>query len=730
MMNLARLKFKCKDDVCNGLDSLFVDINPWMFRNSDDAICGFFRKLIHDLDKEGEKKAAIAFRAYNRIISLRRIEVKGGIVGELLETARQWFFAFVYDEDKITNMVKKSLLDMKRRLVIVVDDLERLPSKDVCAVISFMKANFDFPNVVVIFLSDRKHLTRSLASLINCTDNQDIESLGLSYVSKIIQRQHDLPELSSDALISFFKDELKRLLSGVDLLGYDIESDDGFQFDMVRHYANTVRDVKVLLNKLWSEILLQKNSTRSSALTLHVGDLVALTVLRIWSKDVYKDLKGLIEKLLAGHLGEDMSYVFGLKSEEIDKWIQDREKKVEYRSFIREFLEKRVGLTPVENHDNNMRYMLSGMNEPEVRFTRRLASSDYYKMYFEDFKNVKFIGKETLNEFLSSVGSNVVPEKLLENCIGDKSLPLLLRTLEGVKEKNVSGATGTYFRTLIWLSNRQFSEEFVIPNEKQTPGYLYPNIYDVYQAIGRCIKLYIERCGKARDYIGNGRSDSTSSRIGRSYAGEILADEVLKSPSIYLLWQFISWDEKLHGNVNAVYADQIFSHDRFKQLLIRYIDEVEMMQKEDKLFSSNVFIDLFRAWNKVLDRVKDEQKRLNMQGLIKDSLKSVSNIEKIYPFLVRSPVQFGDEKMIDDVPFLGIDEAYVKKHFGVDVLHVIMSTLEKQKNLSLALRLLDYALDFVIQNEFDKDKCQFEKQYDYVKSQLGKEAAGKLKSFS
>ena len=149
------------------------------------------------------------------------------------------------------------------------------------------------------------------------------------------------------------------------------------------------------------------------------------------------------------------------------------------------------------------------------------------------------------------------------------------------------------------------------------------------------------------------------------------------------------------------------------------------MQKEDKLFSSNVFIDLFRAWNKVLDRVKDEQKRLNMQGLIKDSLKSVSNIEKIYPFLVRSPVRFGDGEMIDNVPFLGIDETYVKKHFGVDVLHVIMSTLEKQKNLPLTLRLLDYALDFVIQNKFDEDKCEFEKQYDYVKSRLNQETVAK-----
>lgn len=725
VMNLVKLKFQSKDDVCEGMDAVFVDANPWAFRNSDDAICGFLRKLIHVLDENGEKKAAVAFRAYSRMISLRRIEVKGGIVGEMLEGVRQWFFAFVYDEDKSISMVKKSLLDMEKRLVIVIDDLERLPSKDVCSVISFIRANLDFPNVVVVFLSDRKYLARSLSSLINRNDNEDIERLGLSYLSKIIQRQHDLPELSSDVVISFFKEGLKRLVSGVDLLGYDIESDDGLRFDTVRHYVNTVRDAKILLAKLWSEISLQKNSTRSSALTLHVGDLVALTVLRIWSNDVYKDLKGLIDKLLAGYFGGDLAATLGMTSEEIDKWIQDREKNIQYRPFIREFLEKRIGLIPTEDHANNVRYMLSGMNDPETRASCRLASSDYYKMYFEDFQNVKYISKEILSRFLSSIRNNIVPMQLVEECIRDKSLPLFLRTLEGIKEADVGGATGTYFRTLIRLSNRPFLDEFVVPSEEQTMGYVHPNIYDVYLAIGRCIKLYLERCGETRGRGRNTLVDSTSLRISRSGAGEILADEALKDPSVYLLWQFISWDEKRHGDTNARYDGRIFSHDRFKQLLTCYLDQVEKMQKDDKLFVSNVFFDLFRAWNMVLDRVKDDQRRLNMQGSIQGSLQSVSNIEKIYPFLVRSPARFGDGMMIDNVHFLGIDEIYVEKHFGFVLLRVITTTLEKQRDVSPALRILGYALDFVIQNKFDKEKCQFEKQYNYVKSRLNQEAIDK-----
>jgi hypothetical protein len=358
---------------------------------------------------------------------------------------------------------------------------------------------------------------------------------------------------------------------------------------------------------------------------------------------------------------------------------------------------------------------LSHANDPEVRFTCRLASSDYYKMYFEDFQNLKFINKETLNEFLSSIRNNVVPERLLEDSVKDKSLPLLLRTLEGVKEESIGKEIGTYFRTLIWLSNRQFLGEFVVPNKGVSIVYVKPNIYDVYLAIGRCIKLYIERCKKSREYIGEYRSSST---ISREEAAEELLKELLEMPSVYLIWQFISWDDKRHGNVNAIYDGQIFSHSRFKQLLICYINEVEKMQKEDRLFSSNVFFDLFRAWNMVLDRVNDDQKRLNMQLLIKDSLRSISNITKISPFLVRSPAQFGDGEMIGDVPFLGINEEYVNRHFGVEVLYVIIDTLEKQKKLSLELTFLLYALKFVVQNEFDKDKCQFKKQYDYVRSQL------------
>lgn len=725
VMNLVKLKFRAKDEICSGVDAIFVDANPWMFRNSDDAICGFLRKLIRILDENGEKKAAVAFRTYSRMISLRRIEVKGGIVGEVLEAVRQWFFAFFYDEDKTINMVNKSLLDMGKRLVIVIDDLERLPSKDVCSVISFIRANFEFPNIVIVFLSDRKYLARSLSSLINRNDNEDVEGLGLSYLSKIIPKQHDLPELSSDVVISFFKEGLKGLLSGVDALGYDIESDDGLNFDTVRHYVNTVRDAKILLSKLWAEILLQKNSTRSSALTLHVGDLAALTALRIWSNDVYKDLKGLIDKSLSGFFGGDLSATLGMTADELDNWIKDREKNVQHRPFIREFLEKRVGYTPVQEYNNHSRYMLSGVNEPEVRVTCRLASSEYYKMYFEDFRDVRFIDKEKLNKFLTSIGNNVVPKQLLENCIRDKSLPLLLRTLEGIKEENVSGATGAYFRTLIWLSNRQFPKEFIVPSEEQTLGCVHANIYDVYLAIGRCIKLYLDRCDKPRVHARNTFADSTSPRISKDDAYAILTDEALKTPSVYLLWQFVSWDEKRHGDRNAIYDGQLFSHEDYDMLLKCYLNEIEKMQKEDNLFSSKVFFDLFRAWNMVLDMVKDRQRRLKMQASIQSSLQSVSNIKKIYPFLVRSPIRFGDGKLIDNVSFLGIDEKYVDKHFGFVALRVITNTLEKQKNLPLVLRLLEYALDFVIQNEFDKEKCQFDMQYNYVKSRLAQETTDK-----
>lgn len=723
VLNLLKRELSNKNVATGCRNGICVDFNPWMFKSASEALVVFLRKLADTLLRCGEIKAADAFRSYAHLLRWRKIEVRGGFLGELIDLFRQAFFSFVHSDEKTIKKVRIALRDVKSRIVVSVDDLERMPANDVREIIAFFKSNFDLPNIVVLYLSDREHLFRAIEQVYVPDRRVETANLGDEYLGKIMPHQFNLPDIPKEALIKYFSSQLQKLAKDVVMPKYNCQTDDGEGFDTVCDFVRTIRDVKMLLNKIWEEIALHKNSTASGALNLHLGDLVALTTIRIWATKVYDELPGFIDKMSVRLAGKDASNKIGMSSEEIDAWVSEREIKNEIKVVVRKFLEKRLGLKLVGDVGGTRSYILSGHTDSTKRFECRLSSPDYWRLYFEDFSNVNHISLAVVMDFERQIESGAVPEKLLTTAITDGTLAKLLYTLEGQSEYSSVTATETYFKTLLWLANQKFDDRyFSIPDENRL-GYIRSFDYNVYTSIARCIKQYVDRYN-GMDFVRMGERMVRPSGAFPEAAAQILFRATLEVPSVFLIWQFIAWDSNYHGNTTMRYPGQLFSHEDYDRLEDCYLDHIEQMEKDGKLFESVVFFDLMRAWTLILKRRNLVSKRDLMCKLLLNDLSDLGNVRKFLPFIMESAVFF-EAMFLGPSKFLGVSVKGVKERFNEDVIGKVNATLHANAITDYDLKMVKYALEYVVQNKLDAEKCKYENQWAYVQNKLGIRQSGK-----
>lgn len=714
VMNLAKreMTIKGKD---SSLPAIFVDFQAWSFSNSTDAIAGFLRMVIQALQRKGEEKTAKAFKALAQMHSLRRINLKGGLTGDILETARQWFFATMYNERRTFQRVRIALRAMKPRLVVVVDDLERTPSHDVGTIIAFLMANFNFPNTVIVFLSDRNHLAQSLALYLERGKRKGCaEDFGREYLEKIITHYIELPGFDETNVWRHVIVELKKLLSYEDCWNYDIDTDDGDNYETVRSYVKTTRDANLFLSKVWCGMVVHKNATRTATLNLHIGDFLALTAIRIWAPDLYSNLKTMIEDLIKRWKNHILSLDWGMPESEYEEWLKKCVPDETGRAIARVFLGKRVGI--VKSNNNNALYILSGIGDVDTRLSYRLASPNYYRLYFEDFSDLQYIPKEILSSFISSISTRIVPYELLKQVKGNGQLKEFIRTIEGLNEFEDSDSTITYFETLMWLANQSYDVSYFGWQQGEL-DYNGPFLYDVYVAIGRCILRYVRKWDGKR--YANGLARGVVEADGDiASAGSLLLKASKSVPSCFLIWQFLSWDHERQDNTKLLYAGQLFAHSDYEEFVDLYLDNIELLQHEDNVFGSYAFFDLMRGWNISLLRRNDKERYRRMRCAILPALSKIENVIKLKPLYERSVVRYGDGVVINGKSFLGVDVNFCLKFFGMILSRKIAKMLSSALSLPTEMRMIAYAFCFAVKHNMNENVCSFEAQVEYVRKTL------------
>lgn len=158
-----------------------------------------------------------------------------------------------------------------RKLLIVIDDLDRLTPREAVEMVSLIKSLGDLPNVIYLLSYDEKKLSALI------TEALRIE--GAEFLEKIVQYPVHLPPLDDNDLARLLEADLSRVL------GNFSPGDAGrlgrAWYFVVQHYVRTPRDVRRLANSY---------SVAWSGLSDHTDpvDLLLLEVVRLHEPELYK----------------------------------------------------------------------------------------------------------------------------------------------------------------------------------------------------------------------------------------------------------------------------------------------------------------------------------------------------------------------------------------------------------------------------------------------------------
>lgn len=704
-----------KHDMKINESAVFVDFDPWDFRSADDAVDGFMRIIAHMAFRNGAYAVGDSFSDYLQVLRFRKTDTDYGSVGLILELVRWRFYHIFLNARRHKILLMRRLRLMPKRIVVILDDLERMPKADVSEILRTIKTNLNLPNLVFLIVSSKYHLLRAAANYLGDTEGQEEE--GRECLLKIVQYQFSIPAVPQSDIMAFFKNRLRHVLKETEYLydDYDIETDNGDEYETAVIYVKTLRSALLLANSVWEALAYLNNSSPDGALNIHVGDLIALCAIRGIDEKFYRSLPDLFKRFIRIYTNGLFLGTPEMQEHEFISWINDNTTE-SCRAIDMEFLKKRLGLEESQDKGGAKVYSLTGLlsSRQEMLSHYRLGSPECFWEYFYDFVSTRHAPKEMVMGFVDRIEKEENTEDIFKKARESHELPNLILSIEGLSQFSSDVKTLQYFRQLFNFARSDFNDyEYSCQRLDSLPD-------NIYTAIWRCLIRY---CGKYRQSVG---SSNTLSDI--VHAGSLLFNAIKETPEPHLLWRMLSYeygnyekDKQVFGSYNGtppldlISQRSLFSWEQYEFMQVIYLDTIEKFQQDNRLCKDREFFDLLRAWNICLRAKNDEQRYKTFQALIAVSLRSISNVKNVILFLTLSEVYFKAVN-VGEIKFLPIDCAGARRLFGEENLGRISETFSaNNQTLNLSQRATAVALKYVIDNKFDSVVCDNEHQILFIK---------------
>lgn len=384
-------------------DKIVVHFSPWNYSTHSDLINLFFLELKQSILDSGnvqdEKSLEKAFLKYKRAI---KDVSKNPIVRGLLSALLQKLFGVHLEElwsppslEKTRDQLIKELKKTNCKIIVVIDDIDRLTNEQVRDIFQLVKQVANFPNVIYLLSMDREIVCRALHEV------QKVD--GHEYLDKIIQIPIEIPELRKNKLYEVLRQKLNLIRSsfakeiGVDRLYYSKVFE-----NCVMPYVTTLRDVNKIINTF---VFRFGNFCEETCFE----DMLALTVVEVLEPKLYRWIASNKENLCesfylgieAGYEGED--YYIEKYSEEFKELNVDPKKARKFLATIFPLFAQQVRIPSYGYSDST-----------GTRKFKRVANSEKFDLYFIfDFDDVK-VPSATIDGFVFDFDEVDMTQKLIK----------------------------------------------------------------------------------------------------------------------------------------------------------------------------------------------------------------------------------------------------------------------------------------------------------------------------
>ena len=314
------------------------------------------------------------------------------------------------DLETIKRKIDTELEKLAKKLIIVIDDIDRLCDEEIREIFQLVKSIANFKNTIYILSYDREIVTKAL--------DKTQQEKGEEYLEKIVQVPLVLPYISKNDLDKIFIDRLNTSINIPDK-EYDNEYFSELYYNGLAESFENLRDIERYMNVFNFGINLAREE-------LNINDYIAITLIKVFEPNLYE------------HIKNNKEYFSGTKFDEYSnknkKEILDELEEI-YKKLKK--LEKRK----IEKLMKVIFPKLEEMNYAEGFINiwgkaRRIATPAYFESYFRlDFPENE-IKKSEIKKFREfSTEEDLIKIFNINNKKRIRLLELLIEEIEEISDK-------------------------------------------------------------------------------------------------------------------------------------------------------------------------------------------------------------------------------------------------------------------------------------------------------
>ncbi|HDR7248049.1 TPA: hypothetical protein QCX05_003057, partial [Bacillus pacificus] len=198
----------------------------------------------------------------------------------------------------IKEAIEKSLETSNKKIVVFIDDIDRLNKEEIQTIFRLVRLICDFPNITYIVALDEEIVASALAELHGKDENGDAKKIGRDYLEKFIQIPLYIPETDVYSLNEMLWAGVREILEENDLMGKSeflrIEKSSMHRLIDLQKFEFSPRNINRYLNILKFMVPLLKDET-------YIDDLLYLLFIKVSAPGLYEIIRVSSSELLGNN---------------------------------------------------------------------------------------------------------------------------------------------------------------------------------------------------------------------------------------------------------------------------------------------------------------------------------------------------------------------------------------------------------------------------------------------
>lgn len=387
ILNIVSKKIKENNNII-----LINDFDPWSYNDEGSLFRGMFDVL---LKKSGIK---YSISKSNEFINRFYRELFDSEYGKKFILLGLFNKDDNFEINKIKTMINEYLEVNNKKIVFIIDNLDRASKENINLVFKLINNIFDFNYITYIISFDDTIMKRIIKDDLN---------LDYDYLKKIVQLQVKVPQIQSNIKEDVVEKCIKNLLllygeKEIDLVKYN---------NLIRVVNNSILDIRDLKRFLNSII----NFGYKNYKHLNSIDIIAIEFIRIYNNKLYISILENREYYISNdkeYFNKAYEYIFNKKlfnkhaKEYFDNIFSDEENKM-YKEVLSEIFPYVHKYKDGENLEDESGILYDQYEDNKnIVINNRICSAKYFDLYFT-YKNNEFsyINKN-IQEFINQLNKN------------------------------------------------------------------------------------------------------------------------------------------------------------------------------------------------------------------------------------------------------------------------------------------------------------------------------------